>query len=554
MKLILKIWLVASLGLFIGACNEAADAELDGLDEVSNKPETSKVNTELGTVVRVTGGDIQGHAREEGLREYLGIPYAAAPIGDKRWQPPHPLASWQSVRQATERGLPCVQPASLSEFYDRAYVETSEDCLTLNVWTRAQQSSERLPVMVWVHGGALVMGSGRDYDGASLTSNGVVLVTLNYRLGPFGFFAHPELSIESPQGSSGNQGYRDQIAALTWVQNNIEQFGGDPDNVTIFGESAGSWSMSVLQASPLAQGLFHKVIGQSGARFIPLSDLSKPRWGLPSGEAWGQQVASMLTGTEAPDLVALRALPAQQIMDIYAGDPAVLNNFDRLTIVDGDVLPDEVNAIFAKGEQADVPVLIGSNADEATTFDPAMLNPGGDSPDYVSAHEQLVARTLPTVGNEIFDLYPATADAARDSFVRFNTDAMFTQPMRLWADYMEGVSSPAYLYWWNWRPMIDGSDQYGAFHAAEIPYVFNDLSMFDIEDSEQEREFSETMMTLWTNFAKTGDPSAEGVVQWPAYQTAKPAVAILGPNIEVVQGIRSEEVEVITAAYAQMRE
>jgi para-nitrobenzyl esterase len=551
MKLILKIWLVASLGLFLGACNDAADA---GLDELATKPKTSEVRTALGTVVRVTGGDIQGHVREEGLHEYLGIPYAAAPIGDKRWQPPHPLPAWQNLRQVTERGLPCVQPASLSEFYNQPYVETSEDCLTLNVWTRAQQSSARLPVMVWVHGGALVMGSGRDYDGASLTSKGVILVTINYRLGPFGFFAHPELSAESPQGSSGNQGYRDQIAALTWVQNNIEQFGGDPNNVTIFGESAGSWSMSVLQASPLAQGLFHKVIGQSGGRFIPLSDLSEPRWGLPSGEAWGRQVASLLTGTEAPDLVALRALPAQQIMDIYADDPAVLSNFDRLTIVDGEVLPDEVNAIFARGEQADVPVLIGSNADEATTFTPDLMNPNGVSVDYVSIHKQLVAGTLPSVGNEIFDLYPATADVARDSFVRFSTDTMFTQPMRLWADYMEGVSSPAYLYWWNWRPMIEGSDKYGAFHAAEVAYVFNDLSMFDIEASEQDREFSETMMTLWTNFAKTGDPSADGTLQWPVYQTEKPAVVILGPNIEVVQGIRSKAVEVITAAYAQMRE
>ena len=208
----------------------------------------------ISTEVEVSGGKIVGRARENGLFEFLGIPFAAAPVGDLRWQPPQPVDAWTGERDATKPGLPCVQPATLSEFYARAYSETSEDCLTLNVWSRASTTEDKIPVMVWIHGGALVMGSGRDYDGAPLTEKGVVLVTINYRLGPFGFFAHPELSSEDPAGVSGNQGFRDQIAALEWVRDNIEAFGGDPDNVTIFGESAGSWSMSVMQASPMARG------------------------------------------------------------------------------------------------------------------------------------------------------------------------------------------------------------------------------------------------------------------------------------------------------------
>ncbi|NKB99586.1 MAG: carboxylesterase family protein [Pseudomonadales bacterium] len=528
------------LGCSAGPEEGAASATPPALPEV------------VGPVVSVTGGNLRGTVREDGLQEFLGIPYAAPPIGTKRWQPPAPLTPWEGELAATEFGLPCYQPGSLSAFYDRTYTQMSEDCLTLNVWTRGETVADDLPVMVWVHGGALVMGSGGDYDGAPLSAEGVVLVTINYRLGPFGFFAHPSLS-EEGGGTSGNQGFRDQIAALTWVQNNIVQFGGNPDNVTIFGESAGAWSMSVLQASPLARGLFHKVIGQSGARFIPLSDLREERWGLPSGEAWGQTVAAKFSGSQSPDLEALRDLSAQEIMDAFAADPEILMNFDRLTIVDGEVLPDEVNTIFAAGNQTDVPVLIGSNADEATTFDPALLNPGG-STDYVAAHSELVARTLPAAGDEVLALYPESQEVARDSYIRFNTDAMFTQPMRLWADYTGNTTSPAYLYWWNWRPVINGSDAYGAFHAAEIPYVFGNWSMFGIDVTPEDEAFSATMRKMWTNFAKTGNPSVEGTLAWPAYTQEKPVTAILGAEIGLAEGVRSEEVEVITTAYNAFRD
>ena len=302
----MRIILVVLLG-FLVAC---AEQDVDRIHEIP-----------LSTEIETTNGKVVGNARQEGLLEFLGIPYASAPVGELRWQSPQPIVDWKGKLDATKAGLPCVQPATLSEFYARAYSETSEDCLTLNVWSRATASSDKLPVMVWIHGGALVMVSGSDYDGAALTSKGVVVVTVNYRLGPFGFFAHPELSSESVDGVSGNQGFRDQIAALEWVRDNIENFGGDPENVTIFGESAGSWSVSVMQASPLARGLFHKVIGQSGARFIPIPDLTEDRWGIPSAESGGEKLGAKFTDADGASLETLRSLSAQEIIDVYAKDP-----------------------------------------------------------------------------------------------------------------------------------------------------------------------------------------------------------------------------------------
>lgn len=519
----------------------------------SNEIQQPATVVELDNTIRIDSGAIAGNQGDDGLLEFLGIPYAAPPIGDLRWQPPMAVAHWDAVLDATQRGLPCMQPKSASGFYGGSYPQTSEDCLTLNVWTRAKTASDGLPVMVWIHGGALLRGSAADYDGAGLTQKGVVLVTMNYRLGPFGFFAHPELSLEAPSGSSGNQGFLDQIAALKWVKENISAFGGDPNNVTVFGESAGSWSLSVIQASPMARGLFHKVIGQSGARFMPLPDLKQARWGLQSAEARGESVAQKITGQTATNLAAMRALDAQTIMQGYSSDPAMRDNFDYLTIQDGAVLPKEVNAIFAAAQQADVPVLIGSNANEATTFDPALSNPSLQDMDYGPLLTRQVEALLPAVGAQLLDFYPPAAADSRRSWTEFNTDVMFTQQMRLWADYMEAVSSPAYLYWWNWRPVINGSDRLGAFHAAEIPYVFGRLDAFGIEPSAEDYAFADLMMTIWTNFAKTGNPSVAEVIDWPAYRSSAPATAVLGPQLSIRQGIRSEQVALISAGFAARR-
>jgi len=243
--------------LIITACSapeQSATSAPTGSDRAVASDTPAEAATPLGAMVAVTGGSVEGLVSgSDDLKQYHGIPYAAPPLGSLRWAPPAPVVPWTGVRDATRPGMACTQPVGTGErFYDaRPDFAQGEDCLTLNVWTRAENASARLPVMVWVHGGALMNGAGAAYDGTRLTGKGVVLVTINYRLGPFGFFAHPELSAEHPAGVSGNQGLRDQLAALRWVQDNIVRFGGDPDNVTIFGESAGSLSMSLLQATPL---------------------------------------------------------------------------------------------------------------------------------------------------------------------------------------------------------------------------------------------------------------------------------------------------------------
>lgn len=542
-RFVLRVVAPALLAFIMASCQE------------DSQPQPSKTDTPVTTTVGLDSGAIQGNQRAGALKEFLGIPYAAPPLGKLRWRAPQPVEPWAGTLDTRAFGLPCLQPPALAEFYDRKYPQTSEDCLTLNVWTRATNQADRLPVMVWIHGGALVIGSGSDYDGAALTERGVVLVTINYRLGPFGFFAHPELSAQDANGTSGNQGYRDQIAALQWVQANIQAFGGDPNNVTIFGESAGSWSMSVLQASPLARGLFHKVIGQSGARFLPLSDLKVAKYGFASAEQRGVQLSELFTGQPDAPLASLREMPAQQMMDAYAADPDVLNNFDALTIVDGHVLPAEVDTVFAASQQANVPVLVGSNAQEASTFDPAMFYPEDAEPmNYGTMQLQQVDQLLPEADAALQDYYPVDdEEQARTSWIDFRTDAMFTQPMNLWAEHMLKVSSPAYLYWWDWQPSIEGSQQYGAFHAADVAYVFGDLDMFDIDNTPDEQAFANLMMDIWTQFAKTGDPSIPGVITWPAYTETGKETAILGPQLSITNGVRLEQVGLITEAFNRQR-
>ena len=421
-------------------------------------------------------------------------------------------------------------------------------------------------------------GTAELYPGDELTKMGVVIVTLNYRLGPFGFFAHPELTEENNGQMSGNQGYLDQIAALRWVRDNISNFGGDPGNVTIFGESAGSWSTNVLQASPIARGLFHKVIGQSGARFLPLPYLKQPTSYAPSAEAMGQRTARAFAGGEVLDLASLRKLPAKAIMRNYENDPEVLlkgiPKFDWLTIVDGFVLPESVHDIFSQGKQADVPVLIGSNADEMTLVSPELMDPQiATRLDYRSAMAEVVARIdrsgssevnrahpslqkLPEVGEQVYEHYPvSTPERARQSYIDFQTDYLFTQPMRVWANMMARIKGDVYLYWWNWHPSIQGDTRLKAFHAAETPYIFGNLGLFNfkIDDLPEDRRFSTLMMRIWTNFAKTGDPSVEGLIEWPVYSADNPEMLVLGPRIYRVEGLRAAEVKLITDGYEDRR-
>ena len=499
--------------------------------------------------VQVTGGTVRGVVGEDGLKQYHGIPYAAAPVGALRWAPPAPVAAWQEARDASAPGPACMQPQGEGgSFYGQSGFEMSEDCLTLNVWTRAEHADEALPVMVWIHGGALVTGAGSLYPGELLTSKGVVLVTANYRLGRFGFHAHPELSAESAQGVSGNQGLRDQIAALEWVRGNVAAFGGDPGNVTIFGESAGALSMSLLQASPLARGLFHRVIAQSGGAFQPMWFRDRATSYGESGEAIGESFAAALAGEDGDaSLAALRTIPAERVLEAQAA----FTSYDSLALVDGESIPDEVATIFAEGRQADVPVLIGANADEATPFVELFFRPTFGA--GVEGLATYVDGALPEVKDDVAAMYPAADDAqAERAWVDLFGDTVFTYPMRVWARSMASVSSNAYLYWFTWAPTLP-EQNYGAFHAAEIGYIFGDLDLFGAVPTDADRAFSDTMADIWTQFAKTGDPNGERLPEWPAFTSDNEAYLELGADTAAKTHLRMDEIALVERAWTARR-
>lgn len=535
------LWLIALVAL--ASCNR---------DTGSDAPVAAPEAIPIEMTVKVTGGTISGTIGEDGLKVYLGIPYAAPPVGDLRWSATAPVVPWKGVRDATEAGPACVQPVGQGgSFYGRSDFAVSEDCLTLNVWTRANEVGEGLAVMVWVHGGALVTGSGDTYPGDLLTSKGVVLVTINYRLGRFGFLSHPDLSAENAKGVSGNQGLRDQIAALTWVRDNIASFGGNPGRVTVFGESAGSLSVSLLQASPLAKGLIHGVIGESGASFQPMWRRAESTSYATSSDAVGEKFFEALAG-EGGDksLAAVRRLSADHVLEVIGSSPD-FSNYDSLAIVDGEVIPDEVATIFAGGRQSDVPVLIGSNSDEGTTFLQFFTPIYGEGKEGLEAFTKV---TLPETVEETAALYPAPDQSkAEESWGNLFADVFFTYPMRTWARNMASVKSHAYLYWFTWYPPIENSEQYRAFHAAEIGYVFGNVEIFGAVPTPADHEFSDRISDIWVRFAKTGSPNGEGQPEWPAYTADNEAYMELGRTIESKSHLRMKEMAMIGKAWKMRR-
>ena len=510
----------------------------------------------IGAEVAVTGGTVRGLVAGEGahsLKQYHGIPYAAPPLGSLRWAPPAAVVPWQSVLDATRRGAFCTQPQQAGVgFYITKRTDQSEDCLTINVWTRADRVTERRPVMFWVHGGGLQGGAGFEQTGELLTEQGAVLVTFNYRLGRMGFLAHPELSAENPKGVSGNQGFRDQIAALHWVHRNIEQFGGDPDNITIFGESAGSTSVSALQASPMARGLFHRAIGQSGAAFHPLPDRLVDKAYAPAGETVGKMFARALVGeTGDASLAALRALPAERIVEVAQSSP-VYSTYESLPIVDGEVLPDEIANIFARGEQADVPTLIGSNADEGAAV---MEHFTGFLGEGVEGFTRFKMALLGEATDDIDALYPVdNPRGVMQSWQDLFADITFTYPMRRWARDMANVESDVYLYWFTWHPPVEGRERYRSFHGADLGYVFGQLTLFGAKPTEADREFSELIAETWIRFAVTGNPNGGPIEGWQAFTPENEAYFVLGPDLRSASSLRLPEMTLIENAWRQRRE
>jgi para-nitrobenzyl esterase len=535
-----------SMVFFLG-CTDSQTSEPAESTEAAALPNT------IDASVAVTGGQLLGFVDEDDLKQFHGIPFAAPPIGNLRWAPPAAVVPWEGERAATEPGAACMQPQDDSgSFYGRSGFAMDEDCLFLNVWTRAKTESDKLPVMVWIHGGALVTGSGNIYAGESLTAKGVVLVTVNYRLGRFGFLAHPELTAESAKNASGNQGLRDQIAALQWVQQNIARFGGDPDKVTIFGESAGSFSMSLLQASPLTRGLIDGVIGQSGGAFQPMWFRDKATSYAASAEQDGDTFIQALTadGSEV-SLDAARNVPAEQVLEVIQSNPA-FSNYDALAIVDGDVIPDEVATIFSEGRQIDVPVLIGSNANEGSTFLEYFTPIFGQGQ---AGFNGFAAVTLPETVDSIGVHYPSESDqTAEAAWADLFSDVLFAYPMRTWARNMETVESDAYLYFFTWAPPVENTEKYGAFHAGEIGYVFGDVTQFGATPAAADHQLSDMMSSMWTQFAKTGTPNGLGLPQWQAYSSDTEVYMELGVNTGMHSKLRMGQMALIETSWAQRRE
>ncbi len=488
-------------------------------------------------VMPTSSGYVIGYLSEDddSVRVFLGVPYAEPPVGDLRFRPPRPAIPTRLPIDALFEPPSCMQaPYPENGFYAQPLGEVSEDCLHLNVWTAAESDNDRLPVMVWIHGGALTRGSGSLplYDGTALARRGVVVVTVNYRLGPFGYLAHPALSAESDQGASGNYGVLDQILALQWVRDNIAAFGGDPDRVTIFGESAGAWSVNVLQASPLARGLFHRAIGQSGGFFDGLPALRSSEDG--SAESAGAAFAARL-GIEGGDAAArLRALDAGTIL----AEASKQGGFATRPNVDGWVLPKQVAEVYRAGEQADVPVLVGSNRDEATSLMGRML------PANRSAFEFLVRSQFRDIADEVFETYPAATDAdARRASIDAFSDRVFGWHMRTWATLSETVPSPAWLYFFSHVPPHPEKDVYGAYHAAEIAYAFDNLDKLDYEYAREDRELAAAMSGYWVAFASTGDPNPLGSPDLPTWPAFKPDTARhleFGSTIEAGSRLHAE--------------
>ena len=478
---------------------------------------TSAFATEIDTV-QIEGGRVSGIQNQTGdVMIYKGIPFAAPPVGALRWKAPQPVEPWSGVRAANTFAPSPMQnePAPFSMWSAEFLIPPepiSEDCLYLNVWTGAHSASEKRPVLVWIYGGGFVSGgSGVPiYDGEAMAQQGIVFVSINYRVGLFGFFAHPALTQESEKQASGNYGLMDQLAALRWVQQNISAFGGDPDNVTIAGQSAGSMSVNCLVASPLAKGLFQKAIAHSGASFSRRSAM------LAEAEREGERLAKTL---QAATLVDLRSLPAATLLKAQSAL--------RGPVIDGYVLPDHIVDIFSKKQQNQVALMTGWNQDEGLTL--GAIQKAADFKEQ--ARQQYGAQA-----EEFLQYYPAPDDSvAAESQRALGRDVIFGVQNYAWANVQsEQGYAPVYVYRFTRKVPATGQyKKYGAFHTGEVPYAYDNLKFVDRPWEEIDRRLAKTMASYWINFIKSGDPNGEDLPTWPAYTTQQQEIMMLGKEAQV---------------------
>lgn len=471
-------------------------------------------STQAQKTVQVTGGEILGRQTADGtVSIYQGIPFAAPPVGSLRWKAPQPVKPWEGVLECTDFGPSPMQgdPIPFSMWSKEYLIKDepiSEDCLYLNVWTGAQSPSEKRPVVVWIYGGGFNSGGANVpiYDGESFARKGVVFVSINYRVNIFGFLAHSELTKESANNSSGNYGILDQVAALKWVKENIAAFGGDPENVTIAGQSAGAMSVNTLVASPLAKGLFNKAIPHSGGLLTG---------GLPTLSQAEQAGERAVSRFNASSIEELRAMSAEEIMKAGGSWRPVIDNY---------LLPKDIKDVFAAGEQNKVDLLTGWNEDEGFTL-------GGIQ--EASAYQQQIRNQYGDQADKYLEYYPGSTDEeAEKSQYDAGRDLIFGVQNYTWARIQAQAGTDVYVYRFTRDVPGEGEyAKYGAFHTGEVPYAYDNLEFVNRPWESADRDLEAVMADYWVNFIKTGNPNGSGLPDWPKFTLDQKEIVFLGDEV-----------------------
>ena len=503
----LKITLLIFLGVLFSSCNDYS----------------------LSEIIKTEGGKVEGTV-ENGIRVFKGIPFAAPPVGDLRWKAPQPAKPWEGILKADKFAPGCPQTMKM---------EMSEDCLYLNVWTPAKSANEKLPVMVWIHGGGFAVGAPLEpiYNGEKFTHKGVIFISVAYRLGPLGFLAHPELSAESPNKVSGNYGLLDQIAALKWVQKNISAFGGDPAKVTIFGESAGGAAVSILCASPLTKGLFIGAICQSGGNFSPVDS------------------SSMLKGTEKAGMEFMKRMGANSIAELRKMDvqkflsDSLRGRYGFRPCVDGYVLMGDQYKLYEAGQYNDVNVIVGSNSDEGGMFVRQPIEP--------DAYKKGIKARYGDFADKFLQAFPGdTKEQATYSSMDMTRDQSFGWASWTWARLQSRTGkSKVFVYYFNQKQSETPKNQIelrGAPHGEDIRFVFQNY--FERNYNQDDLKLGEMMATYWTNFAKYGDPNGENLPVWPEFREKNSSVMYLNSTSKQGQVPNLDNLELIEKYLKYRRE
>jgi len=483
---------------------------------------SASINKDLSDTLLIQSGLISGTKDiKSQILSFKGIPFAAPPVNDLRWKAPQPVENWNGVRNCVAFSASAMQQTPMpflcwTQEFIAPEKPLSEDCLYLNVWTGAQSGTDKLPVIVFIHGGGFSSGSGSVpvYDGEEMAKKGVVFVTINYRVGIFGFFAHPELSAENADHTSGNYGLSDQIAALKWIQKNIAVFGGNPSNVTIAGQSAGAFSVNFLVASPLAKGLFQRAIAESGGAILSTSRFAKKHT-LKEAELAGLDLSRKL---KAESIADLRKLPAEELLKEQTMSSP---------IIDGFVLPTDLYTIFSEGKQNDVPVLMGWNAREGN-FSGAIA----DAITFKQQAEKIYGETV----SHFLKLFPAaTNQEAEESQIKLSGLQTFGIQAFKWMEFQNRTGkSKVYMYHFTRDvPHGEGQKDFGAFHTGEVPYAYKNLHTATIRPwQDTDYKLAETMSSYWVNFARNGDPNQDGLPVWNPCRSDDFVTMFLGDQVK----------------------